>query len=73
MDDDNQEKYAEYATCLIGGDFDDEQLMQLGRDRFAKLSLIDKYIFEKFESQKETNAALDAKYNVLFEGERTLR
>merc|ERR1712008_461416 len=68
MDEDNEEKYAEYATCLIEGDIDDEELMVLGRARFAKLSLIDKYIFEKFESQKETNAALDAKYNVLFEG-----
>ena len=66
MDDDLKEKYAEMALAINVGDDDDiEKGKKKGIDRFAKLTLLEKFIIYRYDELIAANGELETKYNTL--------
>merc|ERR1739838_49798 len=66
MDEDFSTKYAEMALAInVGEDDDIDKGMEKGAERFAKLTLLEKYIIHRYDELTVANGELEAKYDIL--------
>ena len=74
MDEDLSTKYAEMALAInVGEDDDIDKGMEKGVERFAKLTLLEKYIIHRYDELTVANGELDAKYDSLAAASAELR